>query len=173
MEQVIDKKRDVQPIPVNDAKLYDFDRCYYRVYLYMQRYRRVRNKSFLQDPINLTPNYEFVYVDTPMTSSNSYSLLDSIIDCEKEYIEKSKIISLIVRKLTFEERVYFTICLFDGNSEASACREISCSPNGLKSIQRSCIIKVACALDIEVLKGELMDSEDEENYHIFKDIKKR
>ena len=76
----------------------------------------------------------------------------------------STITSLINELFTEEEKVYYTICLFNGKTESTAFKKIGCSNKGLIPIKNSCIIKFACAFNLEVYKGQKLSDEDEEKF---------
>ena len=82
----------------------------------------------------------------------------------------SEKITLVTELMTEEEKIYYTYCLYNSYKEYQVYQEIGCSRNGLFPIKRSCIIKFACAFDIEVYKGDtLSDPDDEEKFLNTKD----
>ena len=94
---------------------------------------------------------------------NDYTKLDKYIDDDSEYKRLSRQICLITETLSQEELVYYTICLYQQKAESAAFKEIGCSNTGLIPIKNSCIVKFACALDIEVYKDDGFNNEKEEN----------
>ena len=63
----------------------------------------------------------------------------------------------------------YTICLYRQEPEYRAYKEIGCSYCGLLPIKKSCIVKFACALDIEVYNDNegFIDPNEEEKFKIF------
>jgi hypothetical protein len=154
-----------------DLADYDIDRSYYRVCKFMKRYRRLKSKNYADIPIKITTKYKYIYVDEGSKGSNDYSVIDKYIDEDTEYKRLSKQICLITETFSQEELVYYTICLYQQKSETRAFKEIGCSNYGLIPIKNSCIIKFACALDIEVYKDDgFNNEEEEEDYQNFMEL---
>lgn len=147
---------------------YDIDRTYYRVLMFMKKYRKLKNKSFEEPPIKITTTYKYIFVDERTKGINDYTKIDKYIDDESEYQKKSKKICLITKNFSQEELVYFTVCIYQQQSETKAFKEIGCSNKGLIPIKNSCLVKFACAFDIEVYKNDGFANPDEEqNYQLF------
>lgn len=141
---------------------YDLERTYYRVCKFMKKYRRLKSKGFNEPPIKITTKYKYIYVDEGTKGINDYTQLDKYIDDDTEYKQLSKQICLITQNFSQEELVYYTICLYQQKAEYQAYKEIGCSHTGINPIKNSCIVKFACALDIEVYKDDGFVDEDEE-----------
>ena len=92
-----------------------------------------------------------------------------IIDNDTEYQTLSKKICSITKHFSQEELIYYTICLYRQEPEYRAYKEIGCSYCGLLPIKKSCIMKFACALDIEVYNDNegFIDPNEEEKFKRF------
>lgn len=159
LENELLSKRDLQD--------YDLERTFYMVCKFIKRYKRLKCKSFNEPQIKVTTRYKFIFVDESFASPNRYTQLDKFIDVKTEYYKLSKQITLVTDLLTEEEKVYFTISLYNGRAESTAFKEIGCSNKGLIPIKNSCIVKFACAFDIEVYKGDTLSDEDELKFQEF------
>lgn len=84
----------------------------------------------------------------------------------KHYQKK---ICSITKHFSQEELIYYTICLYRQEPEYRAYKEIGCSYCGLLPIKKSCIVKFACALDIEVYNDDdgFADPNEEEKFEKF------
>lgn len=172
MEKELEVFNEPQLMELTDVKQYDLDRCYYRVFKDLQKYRQLRNKCFRERPIKLTGNYDFEYISSSTPpSSNSYTVHDQYIDDKTEFLSKAAYIADVTKQLTKNERIYFAYCLYEGKPETHAYAATGFDYRTIKPTKRSCIIKVACALGLDVLDGEKMSDEEEANYQIFKDLK--
>ena len=149
-----------------DLMDYDLDRTFFRVNKFMKKYRKLRSKHYDEMPIKITTRYKFIYVDESTRSINDYTKLDKYIDDDTEYRKLSKQICILTETFSQEERVYYTLCLYQQKSEARAFKEIGCSNYGLIPIKNSCIAKFACAFDIEVYKDEGFKDEKEEKEYL-------
>ena len=147
---------------------YDIERTFYRVCMLMKKYRKLKSKSYCEMPIKITSTYKYIFVDEKTKSINDYTRLDNFIDNDTEYQEYSKKICYITNHLSQEELIYYTICLYRQEPEYRAFKEIGCSNKGLLPIKKSCIVKFACAFDIEVYNGDgFADPLEEENFKKF------
>ena len=171
IEQNIEVVNELDLMHRADILEFDLDRSYYRVFKYLQRYRYLRSKCFNEPSLKITTKYDFIYCGGSNPSSNRYTEVDRLLDLKREYDTKSEIIASLSNQLTQEEKIYFTYCLLEAKADLTATNEICCSNNGLIPIKKSCIIKVACALDLEVLKGDLMSDEEEDKYQEYLQIK--
>ncbi len=153
---------DNEKLSKMDLVDYDLERTYYRVCKFMKKYRRLKSKNYNEPPIQITTKYKFIYVDERTKGINDYTKIDKFIDDDTEYQRLSKQICLITKNFSPEELVYYTLCLYQQQADYRATKEIGCSNCGLIPIKNSCIVKFACALDIEVYKNEGFSDEDEE-----------
>lgn len=147
---------------------YDLDRTYYMVCKFIRNYKRLKCKCYNEPQIKVTTRYKYIFVDESPINNNKYTQLDEFIDNKTEYKRISKQLTLVTELLTEEEKVYFTICLFYGKAESTAFKEIGCSNKGLIPIKNSCIVKIACAFDIEVYVGDKLSEEDERKFNELK-----
>lgn len=152
--QINDNLMDNEILSKLDLEDYDLDRTYYNVCMFMKKYRRLKRKHYNEMPIKITNTYKYIYVDEKTKGVNDYTKLDNFIDNDTEYQQLSKKICLITSMFSQEELVYYTICLYRQEAEYRAYQEIGCSHNGLVPIKKSCIVKFACGLDIEIYKEE-------------------
>lgn len=153
---------DNEKLSKMDLVDYDLERTYYRVCKFMKKYRRLKSKNYNEPSIQITTKYKFIYVDERTKGINDYTKIDKFIDDDTEYQRLSKQICLITKNFSPEELVYYTLCLYQQQADYRATKEIGCSNCGLIPIKNSCIVKFACALDIEVYKNEGFSDEDEE-----------
>ena len=148
-----------------DLEDYDLERTYYMVIKFMKHYKRLKCKSFNAPQIKVTTKYKYIFVDEPTRSANEYTKFDEYLDNKTEYMALSEKITLVTELMTEEEKIYFTYCLYNSYKEYQVYQEIGCSSNGLFPIKKSCVVKFACAFDIEVYSGDkLQDPEDEEKF---------
>ena len=133
---------------------YDIERTFYRVCMFMKKYRKLKGKNFNEIPIKITSTYKYIFVDERTKSINDYTKLDDFIDNDTEYQSISKKICVVTKRFSQEELVYYTICLYRQEPEYRAYKEIGCSYKGLLPIKKSCIVKFACAFDIEVYNDD-------------------
>lgn len=154
-----------------DLEDYDLERTFYVVCNFIKRYKRLKYKSYSEPQIKVTTKYKFIFVDEPHANPNQYTKLDKFIDDKTEYYRISNQITSVTELFTEEEKVYFTISLYNGRSETTAFKEIGCSNKGLIPIKNSCIVKFACAFDIEVYKGDLLSEDEEEKFKRFVELK--
>lgn len=154
-----------------DLEDYDLDRTFYMVCNFIKRYKRLKCKSYNEPQIKVTTKYKFIFVDESHSNPNQYTQLDKLIDDKTEYYKISNQLTSVTELFTEEEKVYFTISLYNGRSETTAFKEIGCSNKGLIPIKNSCIVKFACAFDIEVYKGDLLSEDDEEKFKNFMELK--
>ena len=148
-----------------DLEDYDLERTYYMIIKFLKNYKRLKCKSFNAPQIKVTTKYKYIFVDEPNRSPNEYTKFDEYLDNKTEYMILSEKITLVTELMTEEEVIYFTNCLYKGNKEYQAYQEIGCSKKGLIPIKSSCIVKFACAFDIEVYSGDkLLDPEDENRF---------
>ena len=157
-EEVLDNEK----LSKMDLVDYDLERTYYRVCKFMKKYRRLKSKNYTEPPIQITTKYKFIYVDERTKGINDYTELDEYIDNDTEYQRLSKKICLITKNFSPEELVYYTLCIYQQQEDYRATKEIGCSNCGLVPIKYSCIVKFACALDLEVYKDEGFSNEEEE-----------
>lgn len=149
----------------NDLIDYDIERTFYMVCKFMRNYKRLSCKNFNAPHIKITTTYKYIFVDERTKGINDYTKLDEFIDNKTEYTYISSTITSLINELfTEEEKVYYTICLFNGKTESTAFKKIGCSNKGLIPIKTSCIIKFACAFNLEVYKGQKLSDEDEEKF---------
>lgn len=152
----------------NDLQDYDLERTTFMVSKFMKNYKRLKYKSYGDPQIKITTHYKYIFVDEPTISNNQYTKLDQLIDNKTEYYRLSNQLILLTNLLTLEEKVYLTICLYNGKSETTAFKEIGCSNKGLIPIKNSCIVKFACAFNIEVYFGDKLNDDDEQKFLDFK-----
>lgn len=152
---------EVELLNKEDLECFDMPRTIYRVEKFIKRYKRLRLKNYSLPQIKITANYEYVYIDNK--NHSNYSSIDKFLDDEKEYLEISAKLPLITKLMTEEEKVYFTITELNGKSKSRAYNAIGCSNRGLDPIRNSCLTKVALAFNLEVYKGDLIPSEQEED----------
>lgn len=156
---------DISILSKKDLEDYDLERTYYMVIKLMKHYKRLKCKSFYAPQIKVTTKYKYIFVDEPTRSINEYTKFDEYLDNKTEYMEMSEKITLVTELLTEEEKIYFTNCLYKSYKEYQVYQEIGCSNKGLIPIKKSCIVKFACAFDIEVYNGDaLSDPEDEDRF---------
>jgi len=146
-----------------DLEDYDLERTYYMVIKFLKNYKRLKCKSFDAPQIKVTTKYKYIFVDEPTRSINEYTKFDEYLDNKTEYMVLSEKITLVTELMTEEEKIYFTNCLYKSNKEYHAYQEIGCSSKGLIPIKKSCIVKFACAFDIEVYNGDTLSDPDDED----------
>lgn len=151
-----------------DLMDYDINRSYYRVIKFMKNYKKLKCKSFNEPSIKITTKYKYILVDEKTRGINDYTQIDQYIDNDTEFRRLSKIIVLTTKNMSQDEIVYYTVCLYQGKTEYRCTQEIGCSNTGLIPIKKSCIIKFACAFNIEVYKETgFEDLEEEKDYQKF------
>ena len=149
---------------------YDLDKCFFKVWKWFVGYNKLKNKCFGEAPIQITTKFDFVFTNKA-PNSNIYSAIDQYIDNCEEYYTKSQLITIVSKTMTIEERTYLTYCLLQGKSETKCAQRIGVSNKGLKSIKNSCIVRLSCAFNLEVMKDETMSNEEETEFVNFKNNK--
>ena len=148
-----------------DLEDYDLERTFYMVIKHMKHYKRLKCKSYNAPQIKVTTKFKYIFVDEPTRSINEYTKFDEFLDNKTEYMAMSEKITLVTELMTEEEKIYYTYCLYNSYKEYQVYQEIGCSNKGLIPIKKSCIVKFACAFDIEVYNGDtLPDPEDEDRF---------
>jgi len=164
----MDEKLEVDLLPKRDLVDYDLERTYFAVSKFIKEYKRLRCKSFGEPQLEITTKYKYIFVDERTKGINDYTKIDEFIDSDTEYKRISKKIVFATDNMTTEEAVYYTLCLYHGKSEYRCTKEIGCSADGLLPIKRSCIVKFACAFDIEVMKDDgFADPDIEDEFQEF------
>lgn len=154
MGKQMDENSEVNQLTSQFIKLYDIERTVHRVEKFMERYKRLEIHTMGEICLITGTDYSQIYVDKSNNHSEGvYGKIDRIIDEEREYNEISYKLSIVNKKMTAEEKAYFSIMFRDMKSEYYASCIIGRSRNGLKSIRNSCALKIALAFDKEVLKG--------------------
>lgn len=172
MNNTIQEKEDMfdnEQLSKFDLLDYDIERTFYRVCMFMKKYRKLKSKNYCEVPIKITSTYKYIFVDERTKGINDYTKLDTFIDNDTEYQTLSKKICSITKHFSQEELIYYTICLYRQEPEYRAYKEIGCSYCGLLPIKKSCIVKFACALDIEVYNDDdgFADPNEEEKFEKF------
>ena len=103
---------------------YDIERTFYRVCMFMKKYRKLKVKNYCEVPIKITSTYKYVFVDEKTKGINDYTKLDAFIDNDTEYQELSKKICSITKNFSQEELVYYTICCIDKNLKLVPLRKL-------------------------------------------------
>lgn len=133
---------------------YDIERTVQRVAKYMENYKKLEMQTASEICLITSKDFSQVYIDKSSSHSDGvYGMVDKMIDNERLYNEISYKLSIVNKKLTPEEKAYFSIVFRDMKSEYVASNVIGRSRNGLKIIRNSCALKVALAIGKEVLKG--------------------
>ena len=91
---------------------YDIERTFYRVCMFMKKYRKLKSKNYCEMPIKITSTYKYIFVDERTKGINDYTKLDAFIDNDTEYQTLSKKICSITKHFSQEELIYYTICLY-------------------------------------------------------------
>lgn len=146
---------EVELLSKQFIKRYDMDRTIKRVIKYMLRYKKLEMQTTNDICLLTSKDFSQIYVDNPTPCSNGvYDQIDKLIDNEREYNEMSYLLSVVNKKMTPEEKAYFSIIFRDMKSDYVASKIIGRSHNGLKPIRNSCALKVALAIGKEVLKND-------------------
>ena len=146
----------------NDICDFDIERSHYMIDKFMAHYKKLKYKSLNEPQIKITTKFKYIFVDETNMGANQYTKYDEYIDNKSEYIQVSEKIVLITEMMTEEEKAYFTISLLNGKSDTTAFKEIGCSNKGLIPIKNSCIVKFACAFNLEIYNGDSLPEEIDE-----------
>lgn len=146
----------------NDICDFDIDRSQYMITKFMAHYKTLKFKSFNEPQMKITTKYKFIFVDESKMGTNQYTKFDEFMDNKSEYMQISQKIVLITEMMTEEEKAYFTISLLNGKSDTTAFKEIGCSNKGLIPIKNSCIVKFACAFNLEIYNGDSLPEDIDE-----------
>lgn len=162
----MDEKLEIDLLSKKDLMDYDLERTFFRVCKWIKDYKKLKFKSYGEPPLEITTKYKYIFVDERTRGINDYTKIDEYIDADTEYKRLSKKLVFATDNMTLEETIYYTICLYHGKPEYRCIKEIGCSSDGLIPIKRSCIVKFACVFDIEVLKKDGFNDNDEEDEFI-------
>ena len=137
---------------------YDITETKYRVKEFLREYKILRAiavQSIANTPQNLNVKFDVTKVFNSVKPNNVgfSNLVDSKIDAEIFVKQTTPIINKVIDSFTSKERLYYEHCLSNNNSEDSLRKLLNeISKNGLKPIKSSCILKIAFAFELEVLK---------------------
>lgn len=137
---------------------YDMDKTICRLIKFMEEYKKLEFQSSSETCLLTAKDFSQIFVDRSF-NNDTYFKVDKKIDAEKEYNEISYKISIINKKMTAEEKAYFSIVFRDMKTEYVASNIIGRSRNGLKIIRNSCALKIAIAFNLDVLKSETIIDE--------------
>lgn len=150
----MDEQLAIELLSTQFINKYDIERTVNRVVKYMENYKRLEMQTTSEICLITSKDFSQIYVDKSSSHSDGvYGQIDKLIDNERLYNEISYKLSIVNKKLTPEEKAYFSIIFRDMKSEYIASNIIGRSRNGLKPIRNSCALKVALAIGKEVLKG--------------------
>lgn len=137
----------------NVTDKYDMVKTKRNVEALLEEYLRLQYKYLEIIPPRITCNYDvkFNYNIGDKFEKISY-YLDKKMSIEKEiksfYFELQK----VLKNMTKEEVAFFNNILLKKQSEESVCESLVLSRNGLKPIKNSCVLKLALAFNLEILK---------------------
>lgn len=124
-----------------------------KVFILLGEYIRLQYKYLEIIPPRITYNYEVKYDFKSHDREDNLSYyLDKKLQTENEirvfYFEIQK----VLKNMTREEILIFNDLLLKKKSEDSICEKLSLSRTGLRPIKNSCILKLAMAFNLEILK---------------------
>ena len=99
---------------------YDIERTFYRVCMFMKKYRKLKVKNYCEVPIKITSTYKYVFVDEKTKGINDYTKLDAFIDNDTEYQRLSKKICLITKNFSPTLQIYKTALISQNKSSQSS-----------------------------------------------------
>lgn len=117
------------------------------------KYVSLQYKYLNITPPRITTNYEIRCESYSPTITDKVSYyVEKKFETEQEVKEFYQEIKIVLDNLTKDERIVLTQNLINMVSESITADFIGISRTGLKPIKQSCILKLALAFNIEVLK---------------------
>ena len=138
-------------LPKKFMEEYDIEKSISNVKDFFKKYRRLKYKVMFGPQLRITTQYKLVWVDE--SHRNDSESLDNFIEVNEEYIKISKQLEYINKTSLSEEESIFMICYLLKEYSYYRTREIiGCAQATIDNISRSCFLKLAMGLNIEVLK---------------------
>ena len=81
MNNTIQEKEDIldnELLSKFDLLDYDIERTFYRVCMFMKKYRKLKSKNYCEMPIKITSTYKYIFVAERTKGINDYTKLDII-----------------------------------------------------------------------------------------------
>ena len=107
MNNTIQEKEDIldnELLSKFDLLDYDIERTFYRVCMFMKKYRKLKSKNYCEMPIKITSTYKYIFVDERTKGINDYTKLDAFIDNDTEYQTLSKKICSITKQFVYIDK---------------------------------------------------------------------
>lgn len=134
-------------------KKYDYQKSRTKVNEFMEVFEESYFRYLSVLPPSITSHLSEIKVQTSMSSTSALErYVIKKIELEEEFLQSLELIIKIVDSMSFEEQHYFKGIFFLGNSECMIMEELQCAEKRFKHIKKSCILKLALALDKAVLK---------------------
>lgn len=135
--------------------IYDFQKTKERVEKKIEEYKTAKFKYLVSS--QMLEQLSQVFDDNGKQFSNTKA--DKIgnnlcekIDAERIIDYYEEIFNSVIKLFSKEELTYYSMCLINNASEQYTASFLNLSVDGLKYIKQNCIIKIALAFHIEVLK---------------------
>jgi len=132
---------------------YDYQKTRFEVNKFMDRFEEIYFKYFSILPPSITSHISEVKVQSSRSSSSSLEkYVINTADLHEELLSKLTLVLKVVDTFTEEETYFFKLSFFWGASENTIMEKIKCSIKRIIHIKKSCVIKLALALDKAILK---------------------
>ncbi|MBO5375603.1 MAG: hypothetical protein J6A52_01990 [Bacilli bacterium] len=134
-------------------KKYDYQKTRSKVNEFMEQFEESYFRYISVLPPSITSHLSEIKVQTSMSSTSALErFVIKKMELEEEFIKNLDLVLKIVDDMTYEEQHYYKGVFFLGNSESMIMEELQCAEKRLRHVKKSCILKLALALDKAVLK---------------------
>lgn len=139
---------DVSLLSLKIVSLYDYAKTKENIDQKMRNFEIDTYKYSEITPPTITPNYDVKYEQYTVSKIDKVgSYVEKKLDKLQEVNEFYSQLSIILKRLTKEERIYFCDTYFNKKSEAAIREKLYIGSSTLTRIKESCIIKVALFFD--------------------------
>lgn len=139
------------------VRLYDYAKTKKNVDKMMVEYEIDTYKYNEIKPPSVTPNYDIRYEQFNFSSNDVVgNYVANKLDKLKEINDFYSKLSIVLKRLTKEERIYFCDSYLFKRSESIICDKLLIGSSTLARIKTSCILKIALFFDkAELIKPEV------------------
>lgn len=132
---------------------YDYQKTRSRVNTFMEEFEESYFKYISLLPPSITQHLSEIKVQSSMSSTSALEkYVIKKMEFEEAFLSNLDLLLKIVDDMTYQEQHYYKAVFFHGNSELMLMEELQCSDKKLRHIKKSCILKLALALNKAVLK---------------------
>lgn len=135
---------------------YNMTKTKEEVVVFMRKFKKAKAscfKSIVETNLTVKINFNDKVSSSHQNNGGFANMVDNKIDDEKLIESVEPVIKELLKTFTPKEKIYYDYCLANNYSEEYVMRLLgSISKYGLMPIKNSCILKIALAFNLEVLK---------------------